>query len=326
MTKKSLHHTINQLWYGENKSAYLFLPLSGIFSLASLIRKRKQQTKQIKFAHPVIVVGNITVGGTGKTPMVIVLANELQQHGYKVGVASRGYKSQASSPVLITEQHAVEEVGDEPLLIFHNTQTHVMVGNDRVSVIQTLMDEHHCDVVICDDGLQDYRFKHNVEIIMVDGERVFGNQQLLPAGPLREPVIRIQQADFIVASSKVVPAISSDSMKLNISEAINLTTGDSASLSQWHGSTVHAVAGIGNPQRFFNALRDQGLNVIEHEYPDHAHLNKQDLLFSDQKPVLMTEKDAVKCRHYHLNNTWYVPVQAVLPQDFITRVIEKLKQ
>jgi len=325
MASQSLHLTINKLWYGGNKLAYLLTPLSSVFSLMSSIRKHKQQSKQIKFQCPVIIVGNITVGGTGKTPMVITLANELHQHGFKIGIASRGYKSQAVQPVLVNELHTVAEVGDETLLIFRNAQTPIMVGNNRVSVIQALIDKCRCDLVICDDGLQDYRFNHDVEIIMVDGERVFGNQQLLPAGPLRENISRLQQADFVVASSKVIPAISNDYMKLNLNEAVNLLNGEVTPISYWQNETVHAIAGIGNPSRFFNALRAQNLNIIEHEFPDHAMLNKQDVTFSDQKPVLMTEKDAVKCRDYGLNNLWFIPMQVELPQDFISRVVQKLK-
>ena len=307
MNDGALHRYINTLWYGDDKLAYALTPLSCLFAAVSFIRKHKQQAKQIQFSAPIIVVGNITVGGTGKTPMVETLVKMFQENGYKVGVASRGYHGNADKPTLINQHHTANDVGDEPLLIYQKTQAHVIVGSDRLYVINELINNHQCDMVICDDGLQDYRFKHTIEIIMVDGERVFGNRQLLPAGPLRESIDRIQQADFVVATTKAIPAISSDCMKLNICDAVNMLNDETVPLNQWKGKTVHAIAGIGNPQRFFNALKAKGLHVIEHEFADHASLEREDVIFSDQNSVFMTEKDAIKCSRYNLPDTWSVP-------------------
>lgn len=327
MANSALHKYANSLWYGESKLAYLLSPFSAIFYVLSLIRKYKQRSSQIQFGVPVIIVGNITVGGTGKTPMVIALVTELLNRDYRVGVASRGYQGDTKSATLLNNSHSPTEVGDEPLLIFQRTQASVMVGPNRVEVIQSLISDHQCDVIICDDGLQDYRFKHDIEIIMVDGERIFGNQMLLPAGPLRESIKRLQSANFIVGTSKVIPAISSDCMKLHMETAVDIHNhAITKDLAEWRNETVHAVAGIGNPQRFFNALKAMGLNVIEHAYPDHILLSREDVSFSDQLSVLMTEKDAVKCQQYNLNNTWYIPVNTELPNGFIGRVLKLLNK
>ena len=325
MLKQKLHLFANSLWYQSNPIAYLLTPLSCVFEVASRKRKHKQLSNRINFSKPIIVIGNITVGGTGKTPMVSALVMELKALGHRVGVASRGYHGEMKNPTLIAQEHNAQQVGDEPLLISRNTQVPVAVGEDRLAVIELLINQQQCDIVVCDDGLQDYRFEHDVEIVMVDGVRIFGNQKLLPAGPLRESVQRIQQADFIVSTAKVVPAISSDCIKLDISSAIKLNqTQKKKSLRDWSGAVVHAVAGIANPQRFFDALKAFEIEVIEHSLPDHAQFDRTDLVFNDQKPVLITEKDAVKCQQFDLDNIWYVPLETQLPKDFTSRVLSRL--
>ncbi len=320
-SKQCLHEWVNSVWYGQNKLSYLLLPLSVIFSVLSKARQWKQSKSKCSFSVPVIVVGNITVGGTGKTPMVITLVNELQQRGYRPGVASRGYGGQARQPILVNQALNVDHAGDESLMIFNNTQATVVIGQNRLDVINELISTHLCDIIVCDDGMQDYRFEHDIEIIMVDGERTFGNHKLLPTGPLREPISRLQKANFVVATSKPVPAVSGDCMKLQLVECIQLTNShNKRSLEQFKSQTVHAVAGIGNPNRFFSSLTSLGLKVIEHPYPDHARYELSDFSFSDQNPILMTEKDAVKCSQLSLDNAWYVPVQTILPNDFISRL------
>ncbi len=320
-TKQCSHQWVNSVWYGQNKLANLLLPLSGIFAVSAQARQWKQKKSKINFSVPVIVVGNITVGGTGKTPMVTSLVSELRQQGYQPGIASRGYGGQARQPTLVNQSHNAEQVGDEPLMIFNRTQAIVVVGQNRLDVISELINTHQCDVIVCDDGMQDYRFEHDIEIIMVDGDRVFGNHKRLPAGPLREPVSRLQQANFVVATTKPVPAVSKDCMKLQLNECVQLTNPDNkCSLDEFKGQSVHAVAGIGNPDRFFNSLASLGLKVIKHPYPDHTRYKSADFSFSDQNPILMTEKDAVKCSQLSLDNAWYVPVQAILPDDFMVRV------
>lgn len=320
-SKQNSHQWVNSVWYSKNLLSYCLLPLSAVFAVVTKARKWKQSYSKINFAVPVIIVGNITVGGTGKTPMVTALVNNFQKQGLNPGVASRGYGGQVTQATLVKMTHRAEYVGDEPLMIFNNTHSKVMVGRNRLSVIQQLIGDHQCDVIICDDGLQDYRFKHDVEIIMVDGERAFGNHMLLPAGPLRESIGRLQNADFVVATSKVVPAVSGDYMKLQLAECVPLNpSNNKRSLIDFNGQTVHAVAGIGNPNRFFKDLTTLGLKVIEHAYPDHMRYELSDFSFSDKNPILMTEKDAVKCQKLSLDNAWYVPVQTVLPDNFMSRV------
>ena len=326
-SKRNSHDWVNSAWYGQSKLSYLLLPLSGVFSVAAKIRQWKQSHSKVKFPVPIIVVGNITVGGTGKTPMVTTLVKNFQQQGLKPGVASRGYGGQVTQTTLVETSHSADHVGDEPLMIFNNTQATVMVGKNRLDVIESLLIDHQCNVIICDDGMQDYRFEHDVEIIMVDGERAFGNYKLLPAGPLREPISRLQKADFVVATSKVIPAVSGDCMKLQLNECMQLNNPENKCLlTDFQGQVVHAVAGIGNPNRFFNNLISLGLEVIEHAYPDHAHYELRDFSFSDQNPILMTEKDAVKCQKLALDNAWYVPVQAILPDNFMSRVNTLLRK
>tara|TARA_R110002096_G_scaffold12884_1_gene45883 strand:+ start:2156 stop:3163 length:1008 start_codon:yes stop_codon:yes gene_type:complete len=321
---KSSHHSqqwVNSVWYGSHKLSCLLLPLSGVFAVSARVRQWKQNNSRINFSVPVIVVGNITVGGTGKTPMVTALVRELQKQGYNPGVASRGYGGRVIQTTLVESSHSADFTGDEPLMIFNSTQAVVAVGKDRLDVIQQLINKHQCDVIVCDDGMQDYRFEHDIEIIMVDGDRGFGNHRLLPAGPLRESINRLQKADFVVATSKAVPAVSGDCMKMQLSDCVQLVHPQTTrALEEFKGCTVHAVAGIGNPDRFFNSLISSGLNVIKHAYPDHARYELADFSFSDQNPILMTEKDAVKCQKLTLNNAWYVPVQTVLPDDFMLRV------
>ena len=325
-TKQRSHQWVNSIWYGHNTLANLLLPLSGVFSLAAKIRQWQQTKSNVKFSTPVIVVGNITVGGTGKTPMVTALIKELQQQGYKPGVASRGYGGQAKHAIIVSQSHNAEQVGDEPIIIFNATHATVVVGQNRLEIIEELIKLHNCDVIICDDGLQDYRFQHDIEIIMVDGHRVFGNHKLLPAGPLREPINRLQKADFVIATDKPVPAVSGDCMKLQLVECVQLTHPENKRpLTEFKDQLVHAVAGIGNPERFFNSLVSLGLNVIEHPYPDHNHYKMSDFSFSDQNPILMTQKDAVKCSQLSLDNAWYVPVQTILPDSFMPRLTALLR-
>ncbi|MCL4158496.1 UNVERIFIED_CONTAM: hypothetical protein GTU68_030521 [Idotea baltica] len=241
--------------------------------------------------------------------MVTSLVNELRRQGYKPGVASRGYGGEARQPTLVNQSHHTQQVGDEPLMIFNHTQAVVVVGQNRLDVISELINTHQCDVIVCDDGMQDYRFEHDIEIIMVDGDRIFGNHKRLPAGPLREPISRLQKANFVVATTKP------------LNEYVQLTNPDNKrSLGELKGQSVHAVAGIGNPNRFFNSLTSLGLKVIKHPHPDHTRYELSDFSFSDQNPILMTEKDAVKCSQLPLDNAWYVPVQTILPDDFMARV------
>ena len=218
MAKSSYQQWINRIWYGRSFISLLLLPLSALFWLTITLRRAiyfSVPGLRTQYSVPIIVVGNITVGGTGKTPMVIYLCQELVKLGFSPGVASRGYGADLSSSIPIREDHHANEVGDEPRVIFQRTRQPVVVGPDRKDVIDKLIKDHRCNVIICDDGLQDYRFIHDIEILMIDGDRQFGNGWLLPAGPLREGISRLSDCDFKVVTASKQPEISADTMEFD---------------------------------------------------------------------------------------------------------------
>lgn len=303
-------------WYHKNLFSYFLLPLSFLYRAIIAARKFLYQIKLkkiTKFNVPVIIVGNITVGGTGKTPLVIWLANFLKQQGYKPGIVSRGYGGKSTQyPVIVTANSDPKISGDEPLLIVRNTQCPMVVDPNRVQAVKQLLADTDCNIVISDDGLQHYALGRDIEIIVVDGERKFGNQFCLPAGPLREPISRLSSVDFVVTNGveqKLIPAAFYQVKNPNIVQSIDY----------FKKKTIHAVAGIGNPQRFFNSLREFGLNIIEHAFPDHYCFQAKDINFGDEI-VMMTEKDAVKCEKFAGDNVWYLAVQAELNEEFIKKL------
>lgn len=273
---------------------------------------------------PVVVVGNITVGGTGKTPLVVALVEALRARGHRPGVVSRGYGAGGGAPTLLDAASDAAAVGDEPLLIRETTGAPVAVGRDRVAAGRLLLASHDCDVIVADDGLQHYPLFRNVEICVIDGDRRFGNGRLLPAGPLREPLARLDSVDFRVCNGGQ-SAAGEVPMRLSGDDAVSV--GDSRvsqPLGDFAGRRVHAVAGIGNPARFFAKLREAGIDAIEHAFPDHHAYVAADLDFGDGLPVLMTDKDAVKCRNFGGANRWRIPVRAKLPDAFFDAVRARL--
>lgn len=313
-------------WQVRDRVSIGLWPVSIVFRQFSGLRRWLYQTglKPVYQAPvPVIVVGNISVGGTGKTPLVAWLSGFLKQAGYRPGIVSRGYRGQAK----IWPQHVTAEsdpwlVGDEPVWLADNTGCPVFVAPDRPKAVQKLLKETNCNIIISDDGLQHYALGRAIEIAVIDGERGFGNGFCLPAGPLREPVSRLQQVDFVVINGDL-SVLGTDhpyhlamppylfKFKMALDKAYSLL--DNAQppqpLSNWAGQTVHAVAGIGFPHRFFQALKAHGLKIIEHPFADHHRFTQQDLRFGDNLPVLMTSKDAVKCRLFACERDWCVPVQ-----------------
>ncbi len=269
---------------------------------------------------PVIVVGNITVGGTGKTPLVIWLTQTLRGAGLRPGVVSRGYGGQARQWPQAVEAHSDPAlVGDEPVLIARRTTCPVMVAPDRCAAIRALLARHDVDVIISDDGLQHYAMARDLEIAVIDGQRRLGNGWCLPAGPLREPATRLASVDWVVNNGG--PAKPGEYlMRLEMTQAVNLRSGQRRPLADF--GPVHAVAGIGHPQRFFAQLRQQGLRLTPHPFADHHRYTAQELAFDGE--VLMTEKDAVKCRHFAHEGLWYVPVQARLEPEFKTALLARL--
>ena len=321
--------SIDSYWYSKNRISSILTPLSWLFCAIVYIRKlffKLRLISSYRSELPIIVVGNITVGGTGKTPMVIWLAKQLIEAGYKPGIISRGYGGHASHwPQQVRPDSDPYVVGDEPLLIAQRTGCPMAVGPKRVDAAHALKEFTDCDVLISDDGMQHYRLRRDMEICIIDGKRRFGNGLCLPAGPLREKPGRLNSVDFIVTNSAEAEE-GENSMQL-VGGIIKQFPGgsDVESLTEWKGRRVHAVAGIGNPQRFFDALRSQGLDVIEHGYSDHYHYTQHELEFYDSLPVIMTEKDAVKYRRFAGPRHWYYPVDAQLDDGFAAQILEKLK-
>jgi tetraacyldisaccharide 4'-kinase len=318
---------LSESWYKPHAIRWLLSPLSGLYRLVSFIRKQCYFLglfKQHRLPVPVIIVGNISVGGTGKTPFVIYLVQQLQQQGFKPGIISRGYGGHSDNyPVTVSNNSDPAIVGDEPVIIARQTNCPVVVSPTRIEAAHYLLEQYDCDLIISDDGLQHYALARDLEIVLVDAQRQFGNQYCLPAGPLREPLSRLQDVDFIVYNGNVSDA--SFNMTLSASNAINLPDFNvTKNIINFEGQELHAIAGIGNPQRFFNQLAQFGIRVIPHEFDDHHAFSKQDLEFNDNKTILMTEKDAVKCQHFAKNNMWFIPVEATVSGNLDQLIIQQL--
>lgn len=316
---------ITQSWYG--RSLVVLRPLSWLFGRITALRRwlyRVGFFKTIHFNVPVIVVGNITVGGTGKTPLVIWLAQLLRAHGYSPGIVSRGYGGLSHRrSYLVSVNSPVEEAGDEALLLARHTSCPVLLNKNRAAAVKDLLEQVSCDIVIADDGLQHYQLGRAMEIAVVDGSRRFGNQYLLPAGPLREPIERLKFVDFVIINGH------SDkheiAMKLIPTVFVSLKNNEQKNFSEFTRQTIHAVAGIGNPQRFFDSLKEAGFEVIPHAFPDHHHFEAKDLEFADHYPIIMTEKDAVKCRPFASDRCWYIAVMAKIDEAFTKQLLIKLQ-
>ncbi|QSA97346.1 tetraacyldisaccharide 4'-kinase [Methylococcus sp. EFPC2] len=326
--KLPLERYAQKLWYDRERPAAWLKPFAGLFGRAVALR-RLAYSQGWKTADrlpvPVVVVGNLTVGGVGKTPLVIWLAEFLARVGYKPGVISRGYGGlPLNEPCRVDADSLPRYFGDEPVLIARRTGVPVYVFRQRAEAGRRLLAETDCDLLIADDGLQHYALARDVEIAVVDGERRFGNGALLPAGPLREPAERLDEADLVVARGR--PQAGEYEMKLAGGEAVNLLDPTLRKLlTEFVGVPVHAVAGIGHPGRFFDDLRRAGLTVEGHVYPDHHAYEAADIDFGDESPVLMTEKDAVKCPGLAGEHHWVVPVSAELPAEFGEKLLQLLQ-
>ena len=303
-------------WTRRGAIAWLLWPVSLAFGLAVLLRRILYSLRILGSEHPgipVIVVGNVTVGGTGKTPLVIAIAEFLAKNGWTPGVVSRGYGGTATAPHAATIGSDPREVGDEPVLIARRAGCPVWVGPDRVQVAAVLRrEEPKVNVLISDDGLQHYRLRRDVEIAVVGS---FGNGFLLPAGPLREPRWRLKTVDRVMT-----PRLEGDTVHRMTDSR------ERQPLKVFAGKKVHAVAGIGDPTRFFLHLEEAGLEVVPHPFPDHHPFTPRDLEFDDEAPVLMTEKDAVKLRSAPRPNWWVLPVTAKLDAAFGAWLLGRLDE
>lgn len=318
---------LDRLWYGRHPLAPLLLPLGALFcALASARRAcyRYGPCRVRRLPVPVVVVGNVTVGGTGKTPLVAWLVERLGRAGLRVGVVSRGYGGRARVwPQVVTAHSSAAQVGDEALLLARRTGCPLVVAPDRVAAARLLLERAALDVIVADDGLQHYRLGRDLEIAVVDGARRLGNGRCLPAGPLRERPGRLREVDFVVVNG--AGGAGELSMRLRPGTPRAVARPDQGvSWERLRAGRVHAVAGIGHPQRFFAMLRRDGLDLIEHPFPDHHPYRAADLAFGDGLPVLMTEKDAVKCSFFAAPHHWYVPVEAELPASFEAALLQRL--
>jgi len=323
---QALHDWLLGTWYGETRRGALLLPLSWLFGVVAALRRwayRVGLARSYRSRLPVIVVGNVTVGGTGKTPLVIWLAGKLRERGRRVGIVSRGYGRRDLSARLVGQDDPVGLSGDEPAVIARRTGLPVAIGADRAAAVRLL--EPHCDLVLSDDGLQHYALARDAEIVVIDGRRGVGNGWLLPAGPLRESPTRLAAADAVVVNGEGFGRPGALRMHIGPLRFVDLQRRSELPLQALRGRRAHAVAAIGHPERFFGTLRDLGIEVEPHPLPDHAVPGDDLLDFGDGWPVLMTEKDAVKCSGKTGNELWYLEVGAEFaPADGeqLLRVVE----
>lgn len=318
-------------WWGSsfNLLSVLLLPLSLLYWMVITVRRWAFSSGLLasyRAPIPVIVIGNISVGGNGKTPFTIALVEYLIAKGYKPAIVSRGYGGKSSDyPMEVFADSSVKQTGDEALLLKQTCNCPVMIDPKRPRAIRQLLANYSLDVIISDDGLQHYAMQRDIEVIMVDGERQFGNQWLIPAGPLRETVSRLSQADYVVTTGSQQIKISPWNMQLVADKLINcknLTTYSNPMSIKTQN--IHAIASIGNPKRFFDTLLQLGFKITPHVFPDHYSFKPSDLEKFSSSPLIMTAKDAVKCRHFANSNWWYLTVQPRCSDGLLKSIVDKL--
>lgn len=325
--------SLQKAWYDGATWPRLLTPFSRLFGWLAARRRaafRQGRRPVYKSPLPVVVVGNITVGGTGKTPLVIKLIDLLQRAGYRPGVVSRGYGSRAPSyPFVVGPDTAPSQSGDEALLIARRGRCPVIIDPDRPAACRAMLANFpDCDLIISDDGLQHYALARDMEVVVLDGSRGVGNGRLLPAGPLREPVERLGEVDFVVVNGTArLPGLPATYNMTLLPRRLVSVRGNRQRDAQpaTAQERVHAVAGIGNPQRFFASLSTLGFAIMEHEFPDHHDFRARDLDFGDDLDIVMTEKDAVKCVRIAPDNSWYLEVSAWLDQHFTDAFLARVK-
>jgi tetraacyldisaccharide 4'-kinase len=324
-----LSDRLQGLWYQPHPLSALLLPLAWFFTGVVILRRQLYLSHLLNpeaLPVPVIVIGNISAGGTGKTPLVIWLYRFLTAQGYKPGIVSRGYGGRARQwPQQVRPDSDPATVGDEAVLLARHTSAPIAVGPDRHAAAEALIRHQGCDLILCDDGLQHYALRRDIEIAVIDGIRRHGNGYCLPAGPLREPISRLRDVDIIVTHG--LAGRGEFSMKYAPSTLQPVARSPQSRQGAMPGpQEVHAVAGIGNPDDFFHLLRAQGYQVHRHPFPDHHVFRREEINFNDDLPVIMTEKDAVKCERFAGLEHWYLPIEAELPAVFERRLQELLRR
>ncbi|MFY9261840.1 MAG: tetraacyldisaccharide 4'-kinase [Gallionella sp.] len=345
-------------WHRRHPLHLLLLPISWLFGALAAVRRFLYRTgifKSVRLPVPVVIAGNISVGGAGKTPLTLALARQLVACGYHPLIVSRGYGGNAEQPQRVMQDSTAAQVGDEPLLMARRGVCPVWIGRDRAAAAQLALAQHpECNVILCDDGLQHYRLQRDVEIVVVDGVRGFGNGWLLPAGMLREPIRRLQTVDAVVVNGgncgyefiRTSPArakIDGESVRINShpqadahppafsmqlsgAQFVNLLhPQQTAQADDFKGLKLHAVAGIGNPPRYFDHLTSLDLSFTSHAFPDHHPYVAADLAFTDCDALLLTEKDAVKCASFADNRYWVLRVDAELDPALMQLLLRKLQ-
>ncbi len=321
---------IEQYWYRSSPLHLILLPIAWLFGALSALRRllyRIHVLKSFRLPVPVVIIGNITVGGTGKTPLTLAVAEHLKKSGYCPMIISRGYRGNRMQQA-VTESSKATEVGDEPLLMAKRNICPVWVGRDRVSVARQALHLHpQCNVLLFDDGLQHYRLRRDYEIAVIDGVRRFGNGHLLPVGPLREPSSRLQTVDAVVVNGGEPSPDAKNQYAMHLSGNVfrNLRHPErTASAEQFAGLSLHAAAGIGNPARFFAHLASMGLSFIPHAFPDHHLFKESDLRFEPCDALLLTEKDAVKCKEFADERYWVLRVDAEVDSALLSHLLRKI--
>ncbi len=330
---------IDRVWYGQGKPLAVLAPLAWLYRVVSESKRRKAwQARNEALPIPVVVVGNITAGGTGKSPLTARLVQRMQQAGWRPVILSRGYGGKSDHyPLLVTASTAVTASGDEPLMLALATGCPVVVDPDRCRGAHWALEQNLGDVLICDDGLQHYRLPRDIELAVFDARRGVGNGALIPVGPLREPTSRLATVDFVILNGAEFPQPGQSmdefaniehpdihAMALRPSAVVNLNSGETLAPDALKGQSVRAVAGIGNPVRFFDTLRALGAEVQEVALADHHRFRPEDLGSSPGEWLVMTAKDAVKCREFAPENAWVLTVEACLSEPFEQRFLERL--
>ncbi|WP_432695364.1 tetraacyldisaccharide 4'-kinase [Marinobacterium sp. YM272] len=312
---------LQNAWYRGDAWLALLSPLEWLYRALSARRRHRLSSDGTQWHAPVpvIIVGNITVGGSGKTPLTLALIERLRERGYKPGVVSRGYATRAPHyPFFVDAVTPADEGGDEPCLIVRRTGVPLVIDPDRPAAVRALLEKADVDIVLSDDGLQHYRLGRDIELAVVDAARGLGNGRCLPAGPLREPAERLSEVDRVILNGTgqfTYPQGSN--MELRSGDLVELATGRTLAPKAWSGSRqVHAVAGIGHPPRFFQTLRELGFDPIEHPLADHSAIGPEEMTFADDLPVIITEKDAVKCGDWAGAGIWMLKVDAWLAPEF----------